>query len=210
MAMSSSRHFSVFGVALSGATALAMVPTAALGHEMVRGDAAKDVTLLTISDASSTATVDPDVADGDITRLRAAHAKYRVKARLKFRALTKNGNESAHSFRIQTDSDYFQVVTFAYPGSWKGQTEIFSGMKDVRCRGLRHEVDYVDDTVSVSVPRSCLGRPRWVRIGAVTSQSVNDGTIEVERLLLDAAGATGEDGEDPYSATPEGRRLRRC
>jgi hypothetical protein len=39
----------------------------------------------------------------------------------------------------------------------------------VRCAGLRHTIDYRTHTVRISVPRTCLGNPTWVRVGADTA-----------------------------------------
>jgi hypothetical protein len=39
--------------------------------------------------------------------------------------------------------------------------------REVRCPGLRTKRDVGRDTLLLSVPRSCLGNPRWVRAGVV-------------------------------------------
>lgn len=53
--------------------------------------------------------------------------------------------------------------------SWRGQSFLFSSVTGnrVRCPGLRHEIDYEADTVTVWVPRSCAHHPRWVRYSEI-------------------------------------------
>jgi hypothetical protein len=48
--------------------------------------------------------------------------------------------------------------------------------RTARCRGITHTVDYARETISVSVPRSCLGNPRWVQVtpGAVGMTPAGD------------------------------------
>jgi hypothetical protein len=48
--------------------------------------------------------------------------------------------------------------------------------RTARCRGISHTVDYARETISVSVPRSCLGNPRWVQVtpGAVGMTPAGD------------------------------------
>ena len=51
----------------------------------------------------------------------------------------------------------------------------------VKCGGLDHTVDYANDTVEFSVPRACVGEPRWVEaaysgIGTAEEQT-EDGVI---------------------------------
>lgn len=52
-------------------------------------------------------------------------------------------------------------------GKWKGQVSLAEDKTGSRisCPGLTHEIDYTANTVAVSVPRSCVGKPAWVEIG---------------------------------------------
>jgi hypothetical protein len=36
---------------------------------------------------------------------------------------------------------------------------------NVNCPGLEARMNYTDNTVGVSIPRSCLGSPQWVQVG---------------------------------------------
>ena len=37
----------------------------------------------------------------------------------------------------------------------------------IRCAGFDHTIDYTANTVQLSVPRSCVGNPRWVEVNYV-------------------------------------------
>ncbi len=165
---------------------------------MGRTDVSGDVVLL--HPESDDVKVEGDWTNGDITRLRAAHATHRVKARLKFRDLAKDVDHVRHSLRIRTDEKTFDVYAFANKGSWAGESLLVAN-REMECRGLQHHIDYAEDTVRVSVPRSCLSRPKWVRVGAGTDSFID----EAEEYRFDDALSTGEPGLPAL-----GRRLRRC
>ncbi|MFD1947608.1 hypothetical protein [Nocardioides aestuarii] len=49
---------------------------------------------------------------------------------------------------------------------WEGRSVLTDTGDDVLpCEDLRHRVSYAEDRVVLSVPRACLGRPPWVRVG---------------------------------------------
>ena len=60
----------------------------------------------------------------------------------------------------------------------------------VKCHGLSTKVDYVGQRVTVSVPRSCLGRPRWVKVGIATVRFADS-------ILLDDAQTDGKLYQNP-------------
>ncbi len=169
---------------------------------MGRTDASGDVLL--IHPESDDVKVEGDWMNGDITRLRAVHATHRVKARLAFRDLKKDVDHMRHSLRIRTDDKTFIVYIFANNGSWESESIlVING--EVDCRGLRHHINYAENTVRVSVPRSCLSRPKWVRVGARTDSFID----EAEEYRLDDALSTGTASEVADAPTL-GRKLRRC
>jgi len=45
----------------------------------------------------------------------------------------------------------------------------------VPCR-VEHEIDFADELIRLSLPRSCIGNPRWVRVAAQTSRFVDQGS----------------------------------
>jgi hypothetical protein len=45
---------------------------------------------------------------------------------------------------------------------------------NLKCAGVTHEIDYALNTITLSLPRTCLSNPRWVQAqgGAVLSESM--------------------------------------
>jgi hypothetical protein len=171
---------------------------------MGRADASSDVVLIHL-DSDEDGTVVEDWENGDITRLRAAHGTHRVKVRLQFQDLQKRNVDGFNHFtRVRTDEKMFLIRLHAYRGWWAGES-LLAAKRLLKCRGLKHHIDYAENTVRVSVPRSCLGRPKWVRVGAATNSFVK-GT---DQLRFDDALSTGTAGEVPDEPAL-GRKLRRC
>lgn len=55
------------------------------------------------------------------------------------------------------------------------ECEGFGIVIDVTPCGIGRDVDFAKDLVRLSVPRSCLGNPRWVRVGVGTYDFIDDG-----------------------------------
>ncbi len=95
----------------------------------------------------------------------------------------------------------------ASPGSWRGSSQVFkdnakTGPAPVSCAGLSHTVDYAANTVTMSIPRTCLGSPRWIEAN-VLSRSTGGLNQDVQRNLFDNGQRAGH-GDGGWSA-----RLRR-
>jgi hypothetical protein len=59
---------------------------------------------------------------------------------------------------------------------WRGHmflTEIHSGDR-LKCANLEHAIDYTADTVALTVPRSCIGDPKWVEVNSFAYGSQED------------------------------------
>ncbi len=144
---------------LATATAASMVvllgATAATADTARHGDRRHDV--------ASEQGAAPRAADPDITRVTVRHGAHRLVIRVTARNVSRD-----------TDMGLSKVAT---P---RGRFNLFSVLdepvtviqpagppREVRCPGLRTRRNVARDTVVVSVPRRCLGNPRWVRAGAV-------------------------------------------
>lgn len=115
-------------------------------------------------------TVRPRWAHGDVRRLRVNHADSRIRASLKFRNINRRVYTS-HDFVFRTRQGEW-YLSFDHTGR---RIEPFSRFwydetRDVmaRCPRLRIGINVAEDRVRVSVPRGCIGRPGWVRVGART------------------------------------------
>jgi hypothetical protein len=68
--------------------------------------------------------------------------------------------------------------------------------KRVHC-GVRHTIDYLANTVVIKVPRSCLGKPRWVQVS-------DEAISRTDSLIYVDQGGAGSTEELVY-----GPRIRR-
>lgn len=145
----------------------------------------------------------PEHRNGDIAMLWAHHGPRRVSVSLQMADFTPSplvfagDNGSVTTDRvvvlIRTRSGRQYVVIGGNDGASRGwQFGRVNGAHPQRCRGLRHSFD-PGNSVSVSVPRRCLGRPRVVRVGAGTAVDENstDPTTATDVTYLDDALRTG-------------------
>ena len=149
---------------IAAATGLVLlVPTQAQAGSYARPDAANDVSSST-GDGPFVRT--PSRIEGDIRSSAVAHAPRRVLVAIGFGQLTQTTELTGHIFRLRTNRGKVRWVTVvAGPGHWAGRTVMQkpSGRR-VKCR-LGTSIDYAADRVRVSIPRRCLGGPRWVKVG---------------------------------------------
>lgn len=129
-------------------------------------DPAGDVLALDFPDPHSAPveTPQPDRTTGDITRVRVQHSARKVVLVLAMRqALAPDGwgivgtvktERRTYAVRWIRDSRTRKLWLVKNPD---GNDVV------VACRGLAKKVDNRAGTVRFSVPRSCLGNPRWVR-----------------------------------------------
>ena len=59
-----------------------------------------------------------------------------------------------------------------------GDSVLYNRRGEVRCGGFDATIDYAADTVELSVPRNCVGGPRWVEANYVSLASVEDPETE--------------------------------
>jgi hypothetical protein len=137
-----------------GSTAAASAAT--WGH----GDATKDVE--TSTDGGATSTPDATNAVTDITQVRAANNTGTVVVRFRTRAALPQ--RFVAEAVIKTATGEF-TADRVHVGSTAG-VYLSNGMDDISCKGLTFAVVRSTRWVRVSVPRSCIGNPGWVRIGA--------------------------------------------
>lgn len=108
----------------------------------------------------------PDAKDPDVTRLTIAHRARQVTVRLRLRDLARTGQAEGVMVYLRTNEHVRREVdVFAGPGAWRGQVDFSSPHRSLSCKGLTHHLDYDQNVVTVTVPRACLSRPRWVQAG---------------------------------------------
>lgn len=148
-----------------------VVPAPALADSVVRSDPRADVRYVGQDDEGGyggSSTPIPARRQGDITTIRVTHNPRLVRVTLGFRELRKAGSHT-HWFVLAGPRWTLDIFVQADRESWTGNHLVYerSEEPDVRCR-FSHRIDYRRNTVQVTVPRTCLLNPAWVRAGAET------------------------------------------
>lgn len=189
------------GLALPMTLAATMVPAGAttVNHR----DPHDDVVVMLWDEQGGLHTqpiVDPAA---DIQRLHVAHRARRVVVRAKLAEVTRGDFMTAYTFRFRTPRGRAMV-------SAGGSEAFFFSESKVGCRGLRFHSSYGRDVITLEVPRRCLDRPRWVRVGL---QAMSDAPVD-EAAGIPADSVSVDDvwrtGLPHVSALPAlGPRVRR-
>ena len=165
------------------ATGLAVLTPATAAHagSVARPDAERDVVRATYDEntGKETMTPAPERTDGDIVRSAVQHRPRKVIATMKFADLTNTGGPRLHVVQVRTNEGANRsVFVETTPRSSRVTPTMITGRgRTVRCRGLDAKVDYAAKRVDVVIPRPCLSRPRWVRVGMGEAALVDDTTI---------------------------------
>lgn len=112
----------------------------------------------------------PGAANPDITRVTIRHGAARVTVRMAAREI--DGDTFFSMARIATPSGRYDLAAI-YGG---GGVSYLShrGDEDVRCAGIVTTRHTGRNVIVMSVPRHCLGTPRWVRVGAAAISAHGD------------------------------------
>ncbi len=138
-------------------------------------------------------TLAEDLPTADVVGAVVRHRPGRVVVRMDFADL-RRVEPGYYSAAITTPDTFRGAFVSAVPGSWSGDHDLVNGrFGAVRCPGFRHSVDYAADRVSMSVPRTCLGRPRWVRV-EMTNYAFRGDSEGNDRELTDNPHTSGPDG----------------
>jgi hypothetical protein len=190
--------------ALTGAAALTvagMSPASAASwaHE----DAVGDVRSYTWDERKGTESgPDPRPAntDTDIARFSARHTPRRVVLTTTLRDITPASGVTV--YQIRTGNRAYEAVQRL--GTKREMGPAFRLYRlngdPVRCKGVRRSVDRTTEQAVVSIPRRCLGRPRWVRVGA-GAVNVSE-TRTTFRLFFDDALRAGAGDLDNLRLSP--------
>jgi hypothetical protein len=105
----------------------------------------------------------------DVWRSTFAHTPERVVARVRFDDLRPTGKRLRVWVNLRDGRGRtHHVGVEAVPGDRSGTAWLMGDRgRDLPCR-VRHRIDYADDVVRVSLPRTCLGSPRVLRFGVLT------------------------------------------
>jgi len=168
-----------------------LLPTAAHAEELVIDDAVADVVTVGPTEEGqgdlANLVPTPDNLTADVVRTVVDHAERRLRVRVDLRELGR-------------ERQYFAVLSVRTPdGTFEVETDHLGRRPDadltrrgrrVECPRLRTVTDRASSRATVTVPASCLGDPRWVRVGVgvavLTTATTPEGVDEVVVLADDA------------------------
>jgi hypothetical protein len=106
-----------------------------------------------------------DLPAADVKRAVVSHRPHAVVVRARYDNLRRIGTQRYWTGIATRRGDFFIEVA-SRPGSRAGRHTLYDGVagSKLSCGRLSHDIDYAADVVRVRVPRSCLDRPRWVRV----------------------------------------------
>ena len=107
----------------------------------------------------------PESTDTDITRVSVKHQGRRVVLTTELVDITEQSG--VMQYEVRTGARNFYIMQrLGTDRSFPGFMMMRGNGNPVRCSGLSRGVDRTLETSMVSIPRRCLDRPRWVRVGA--------------------------------------------
>lgn len=122
----------------------------------------------------------------DVRNVKIAHSARTLKFWVRFVDLRRNQEMVAVDFMLRTPERRMVAMSVSFDRD--AETLLLRRNGDlVRCRDLRVELQVPQDEFELDIPRRCLGRPDWVRVGGVTSK--------VDLGFLDELIETGEEPE---------------
>lgn len=124
---------------------------------------------------------------GDVRRVRLAHKDSRLVARFSMRKAMAGDHYFAYA--IRTPKGEFELSRFRQAGAKSVVVLTEEGRETpIRCSGMEWAIDRERATVAVSIPRSCIGRPRWVRVGIGVVSTVEPGAGYADDALRSGIG----------------------
>jgi len=197
--MSSRMSRAVPALVLSLLLPAATVALAAPAHadRWTYDDAAGDVTQVVETPSAMTIETVPEQANGDITQVTVDHR--RTKVIFEVRTRSRLTGPFAAGVQIRTPGRRFALLWMRMPGMGGAELMDF-GSKDLttRCRGLKQRLTSGKTTIRLTVPRSCLGDPRWLRVGVnLSTFSLFTGGGYDDDGLQTGMTLTGPDGRSP-------------
>ncbi|SDC02217.1 hypothetical protein [Nocardioides lianchengensis] len=199
---------------LAAALTLLAAPVAtagsAHGATWTHRDAQGDVVRIASGDSDADASVGVVADDAtDITRFTVKHRARKVVVSVHLRDLQRGDN--ALVGRVVTPHAKYSVLIMRSSDMRMFTLSEVSGREDsaVSCRGKRQSFDIRRNTITVTIPRTCLGDPTWVRAGAAFIRGSLMAVEDDAAITVDDALRTGNKRSVLRFASPKvGRKVR--
>lgn len=168
---------------------------AASAATLATDDPAGDVWRSTFDPETEEETVEPagTQLNVDLTQTTVKHGASRLLLKARYAELERSTNRFFFLAELRTNEGLRRDLGAETTMRWSGDAFLFGNRGGVRCPGLRHDIDYGTDTVTVSVPRDCLSKPRWVQARIVAFAFAEDG--RGDEAYLDSG--TDETADEP-------------
>lgn len=180
---------------LAATLAATLLPAGASAATLATADPAGDVWRSTFDPETEEETVEPagTQPNVDLTRTSVTHGASRLVVKARYADLERSTYRFFFFAELRTNEGLRRDLWVETTMRWSGDSALFGRRGETRCRGLRHDIDYAADTVTLSVPRDCLSKPRWVqaRVGAFAFAEDGEGND----AYLDSA--TDETADEP-------------
>lgn len=152
---------------------LGTAPPPAAAESQSHADASKDVLRVRLADGQVTR-LRSDRAH-DIVRSRAVHRGSVLRLSVEVRRLART--DYIASWYVRTPEHTWWMHYDKEQGA--PYTSLFhaGGPEVLDCDGLRGSASRRADRVTVRVPRSCIGNPRWIRFGSSVGHETNDHVV---------------------------------
>ncbi|MBD3947417.1 hypothetical protein [Nocardioides ganghwensis] len=172
-----------------GVVVVAVVPTAAAAEQWTHRDATGDVVQLTWDyESVKTTTELPDDVSTDVRRLTITHAPHELRISMRVQDSVR-GTRTVELYVRTAEGRRFEVWASAFRARVFDAPSIVAtpSHEHVRCSGQSATLDPDTDKVSVTLPRRCLGDPRWVQVAAAfTTESESESDADFFRNTDDA------------------------
>lgn len=164
-------------VVVCAATVLALFAPAAQAQELRLTDSTKDVWVS--SGAGFTHTYAAESKLADVRWVQIGHGATRIVLTAKLVELTKQGAEVGLFVEFRTSSGLSRDARLSgQVGDRNGSVAFTSPTGKLLACDTSHKINYVANTMMMSVPRSCLNNPSYVQFRSETSW-VTDSTYDV-------------------------------
>jgi len=175
-----------------------LLPTAARAQKVVTSDPAADAVSIS-SDATGSDDVGlaPEETRADLLRTTVAHTASRVQVVTTTREVGR-GPDYLVMLRVRTPDGTFSAAAYGLGGRGPA-VRLVRGNRVVDCPRSHASSDESAARVVIAIPSSCLGAPRWIRVGIGVSRYVSlDGTSNDEHwvMYVDDAHRAGDVGDD--------------
>lgn len=140
------------------------------------------------------------VLNVDVDKVVVKHTARRIVVTATYAELKKQDITLGASSRMRFDDGPAVGMYVDTWQKWSGETVLYkkSGMP-IECAGFDHAIDYTANTVQLSVPRSCVGNPRWVEVNYVGLGNVEDPESETGYRTFEDSAHSANSGWNGWS-----------